>query len=399
MNGDHITVLAFDGDEPVESINRDLDSIKEALNTYDKVFLEIGYYGYDDEYTDEPYFMFDSNKHIWNYLPSNLAPVEMFFTGDGGTTDATSIGCYLVCDRAGMFTGRHDYILLRVGNWYYNKGDMAMSEERNTKLLEDVVKNQRKIISQVHGKPAKEVPQLWALYKEVQDYYDDGMRVPDDVIMLLCDDNWGNVRRVPNAKERKHPGGWGLYYHVDYVGAPRNSKVLNCTPIQNMWEQLSLAYENGIDKLWILNVGDLKPMEYPIQLFMDLAWQGTNKYTPSTLVSNHTVPFCASIVGEAEAGEAAAILNRYCKLAGRVTPEMLPDQSSTAVIDHDEELATAVMKLPRKLREVILLHYYQELNVNEIAVALGISHSSVSGRLKRGCEKLKKLLEGREIDE
>ena len=83
----------------------------------------------------------------------------------------------------------------------------------------------------------------------------------------------------------------------------------------------------------------------------------------------------------------------------RVTPEMLPDQSSTAVIDHDEELATAVMKLPRKLREVILLHYYQELNVNEIAVALGISHSSVSGRLKRGREKLKKLLEGREIDE
>lgn len=86
-------------------------------------------------------------------------------------------------------------------------------------------------------------------------------------------------------------------------------------------------------------------------------------------------------------------MNRY------VTPEMLPDQSSTADINRDEELATAVMKLPRKLREVILLYYYQELNVNEIAVALSISHSSVSGRLKRGREKLKKLLEGRELDE
>ena len=241
------------------------------------------------------------DTHQWNYA-TNKAGLDKFWRG-------------------GVERNKNTEDIITIG--MRGDGDMAMSEERNTKLLEDVVKNQRKIISQVHGKPAKEVPQLWALYKEVQDYYDDGMRVPDDVIMLLCDDNWGNVRRVPNAKERKHPGGWGLYYHVDYVGAPRNSKVLNCTPIQNMWEQLSLAYENGIDKLWILNVGDLKPMEYPIQLFMDLAWQGTNKYTPGTLVSNHTVPFCASIVGEAEAGEAAAILNRYCKLAGRVTPEML----------------------------------------------------------------------------
>ena len=241
------------------------------------------------------------DTHQWNYA-TNKAGLDKFWRG-------------------GVERNKNTEDIITIG--MRGDGDMAMSEERNTKLLEDVVKNQRKIISQVHGKPAKEVPQLWALYKEVQDYYDDGMRVPDDVIMLLCDDNWGNVRRVPNAKERKHPGGWGLYYHVDYVGAPRNSKVLNCTPIQNMWEQLSLAYENGIDKVWILNVGDLKPMEYPIQLFMDLAWQGTNKYTPSTLVSNHTVPFCASIVGEAEAEEAAAILNRYCKLAGRVTPEML----------------------------------------------------------------------------
>ena len=241
------------------------------------------------------------DTHQWNYA-TNKAELDKFWRG-------------------GVERNKHTEDIITIG--MRGDGDMAMSEERNTKLLEDVVKNQRKIISQVHGKPAKEVPQLWALYKEVQDYYDDGMRVPDDVIMLLCDDNWGNVRRVPNAKERKHPGGWGLYYHVDYVGAPRNSKVLNCTPIQNMWEQLSLAYENGIDKLWILNVGDLKPMEYPIQLFMDLAWKGTNEYTPSTLVSNHTTPFCASIVGEFEAEEAASILNRYCKLAGRVTPEML----------------------------------------------------------------------------
>ena len=82
-----------------------------------------------------------------------------------------------------------------------------------------------------------------------------------------------------------------------------------------------------------------------------------------------------------------------------VTPEMLSDQSANTIIDRDEELASAVMKLPRKLREVILLYYYQGLKINEIADALNISHSSVSGRLKRGREKLKKLLEGRELDE
>ena len=104
-------------------------------------------------------------------------------------------------------------------------GDEAMSDEADTRLMTNIINDQRKIIADVTGKKASETPQVWALYKEVLDYYDKGMKVPDDVTLLLCDDNWGNVRRVPNAKERKHKGGWGLYYHVDYVGAPRNSKI------------------------------------------------------------------------------------------------------------------------------------------------------------------------------
>ncbi|MDE6547488.1 MAG: glycosyl hydrolase 115 family protein, partial [Muribaculaceae bacterium] len=134
-------------------------------------------------------------------------------------------------------------------------GDEAMSAEADVALLKKVIDNQRKIIAKETGKKAKDTPQVWALYKEVLDYYDAGLRAPNDVIYLLCDDNWGNVRRLPNADERKHPGGWGMYYHVDYVGAPRNSKLLNCTPIQNLWEQMELTYDYGIDKLWILNVG------------------------------------------------------------------------------------------------------------------------------------------------
>mgnify|MGYP004593638555 CR=1 FL=1 len=200
-------------------------------------------------------------------------------------------------------------------------GDEAMSAEADTKLMSQIINDQRKIIADVTGKKASETPQVWALYTEVLDYYDKGMKVPDDVTLLLCDDNWGDVRRVPNAKERKHKGGWGLYYHVDYVGAPRNSKMLNVTPVQNPWEQLTLAYENGIDRLWILNVGDLKPMEYPISQFMDMAWN-PHKYSVNN-ITRHTRDWCAQQFGESQADEAARILNLVCKYNGRCTPEML----------------------------------------------------------------------------
>ena len=201
-------------------------------------------------------------------------------------------------------------------------GDEAMSETADTKLMERIVQNQRRIIKEVTGKPASKTTQVWALYKEVQDYYDAGFRVPDDVIMLVCDDNWGNIRRVPvTEEEKRHPGGWGIYYHVDYVGAPRNTKWLNVTQTQQMFEQLSLGYDHGIRRMWILNVGDLKPMEYPITLFMDMAWN-PKEYTQQT-VKEHTCRFFRSMLGESLADEAADIYNLNCKYMARVTPEML----------------------------------------------------------------------------
>ena len=232
-------------------------------------------------------------------------------------------------------------------------GDEAMGNSTDTRLLEDIINNQRKIIKEVTKRPAKETPQIWALYKEVQDYYDAGLRVPDDVTILLCDDNWGNVRRIPTAEERKRKGGWGLYYHVDYVGAPRNSKWINVTPIQNMWEQLQLAYNGGIQKLWILNVGDLKPMEYPIQLFMDMAWN-PSKYNVGNLL-DHTREFCAESFGEANAGEAASILNLVCKYNGRITSEML--DASVYTCDEFERVVNEYRAL-----EARALRLYLELN-------------------------------------
>ena len=233
-------------------------------------------------------------------------------------------------------------------------GDEAMSEDADTKLLQTIVENQRKIIKQVTGRPAKETPQVWALYKEVLDYYDKGMRVPDDVLILLCDDNWGNVRRVPNAKERQHPGGWGLYYHVDYVGAPRNSKWLNVTPSQNMWEQLTLAADYGLDRMWILNVGDLKPMEYPITLFMDMAWNPRS--VSRDVIATHTEPFCRQQFGDDQAAEAARILNLCCKYAGRTTAEMMDATTYNVETGEWRRVADAYMRLEAEaLRQYLTL--------------------------------------------
>lgn len=233
-------------------------------------------------------------------------------------------------------------------------GDEAMSEDADTQLMQQIIADQRQIISDVTGKKASETPQVWALYKEVLDYYDKGMKVPDDVTLLLCDDNWGDVRRVPNAQERKHKGGWGLYYHVDYVGAPRNTKFLNVTPVQNPWEQLTLAYENGIDRLWILNVGDLKPMEYPISQFMDMAWN-PHKYSVEH-ITDHTRDFCMQQFGGAkqvgnenfgksQAEEAARILNLVCKYNGRCTAEMLDKNTYDLESGEWQEVVNQYLKL------------------------------------------------------
>lgn len=227
-------------------------------------------------------------------------------------------------------------------------------DKENMRLLEKIFKNQRQIIKEVTGKAPQKRPQVWAIYKEVQRYYDQGLRVPDDVIMLLSDDNWGDVRRLPNAEERKHPGGWGMYYHVDYVGAPRNTKWLNVTPIQNMWEQLQLTYDYGVDKLWVLNVGDLKPMEYPITLFLDMAWN-PKRFTADNLLE-HTSEFCAQQFGREQADEAMRIMNLYCKYTGRVTPEMLDCETYNLETGEWKQVSDEYIKLEAEaLRQYMVL--------------------------------------------
>ena len=206
-------------------------------------------------------------------------------------------------------------------------GDMPMEEGSNIKLLEKIVADQRAILQKVTGKPASATPQSWALYKEVQDYYDKGMRVPDDITLLLCDDNWGNVRKLPLLDEKPRAGGYGLYYHFDYVGGPRNYKWINTNQISRAWEQLHLAKAYGVNQIWIVNVGDIKPMEFPTQFFLDYAWDPDA--LPAKKLPAYTLQWAAAQFGPEHAAAIADILTDYSKYIARRKPELLsPDTYS-----------------------------------------------------------------------
>ncbi|MPS63385.1 glycosyl hydrolase 115 family protein [Chryseobacterium sp.] len=244
-------------------------------------------------------------------------------------------------------------------------GDEAMGEGTNISLLEKIVKDQRKIIADVTGKKAEKTPQVWALYKEVQDYYDKGMRVPDDVILLFCDDNWGNVRKLPDLSKPLHKGGYGMYYHFDYVGGPRNSKWINISPIQRVWEQMNLSYEHKVDKVWVVNVGDLKPMEFPISFFLEMAWNP--KQFNSKNLLEYTEKWTAQQFGEKHAKEIAGMINLYSKYNRRVTPETLDWKTYSlqnynefeTVLNDYRSLALEALRLKEKIPAEYQDAYFQ----------------------------------------
>jgi glycosyl hydrolase family 115 (putative glucuronidase)/glycosyl hydrolase family 115 len=203
----------------------------------------------------------------------------------------------------------------------------------NTVLLEKIVADQRKIIGDVMHTNPSTVPQDWALYKEVQEYYEKGMRVPDDVTLLWCDDNWGNVRRLPTPDERKRSGGAGIYYHFDYVGDPRSYKWLNTIPITKIWEQMNLAHQYGANQIWIVNVGDLKPMEFPIEFFLDLARDP--EQWPMQRIPEFTRLWAEREFGPKYASEIADIVSKYTKFNGRRKPELL-EPDTLSMVDYQE---------------------------------------------------------------
>jgi hypothetical protein len=267
-------------------------------------------------------------------------------------------------------------------------GDEPMTEGTAIALLEQIVDDQRKIIRETTGKPAEETPQLWALYKEVQDYYDRGMRVPGDVTLLLCDDNWGNIRKLPQPGEPERAGGYGIYYHFDYVGGPRNYKWLNTNQIERVWEQMHLAHAFGANQIWIVNVGDIKPMELPTQFFLDYAWD-PGKWNPENL-EDYYVEWSARQFGKTFAGPVADILSGYTRFNARRKPELLAPETYSLTHHREAERVVAAYReleelagfiytdIPEELKDayfqLVLFPVKACANLNELYVSAALNH-------------------------
>ncbi|MBF4507829.1 glycosyl hydrolase 115 family protein [Flavobacterium sp. JLP] len=146
--------------------------------------------------------------------------------------------------------------------------DLAASIE----MVEKIIVNQREMLSKTFKKSLSAIPQAFVPYKEVLELYDNGLKVPDDITLVWPDDNYGYIRRLSNENEQKRAGGSGVYYHISYWGRPHDYLWLSTMQPGLIWYEMNKAYENGAKKMWIVNVGDIKPAEYDIELFLDMAW-------------------------------------------------------------------------------------------------------------------------------
>lgn len=223
--------------------------------------------------------------------------------------------------------------------------DEPMSEGENIQLLQNIVARQRGILADVFAPQSLEqIPQVWCLYKEVQAYYEKGMRVPDDITLLWSDDNWGNLRRLPTPLERHRSGGAGVYYHFDYVGGPRSYRWINTVPLAKIWEQMNLAYSHGASQIWITNVGDLKPMEFPTEYFLAMAWNPDA--WPKERITEYGELWAEREFGKTFARDIAALMHGYTRHNGRRKPELLsPDTYSLLNYSEAERVLTELQQL------------------------------------------------------
>jgi len=194
-------------------------------------------------------------------------------------------------------------------------------------VMEQIIADQRHILTDITGQDAASIPQVFALYKEVQEFWENGINIPGDVTILLANDNFGNIRMLPKETERYRPGGYGMYYHFDYVGGPKSYRWVDTVPIAKIWEQMRMAYDYGVDRVWIVNVGDLKGHEVPTEFFLDLAYD-VHRWNKDNL-TEFTRKWAEREFGPEYAGEVGEIVWKYIKYNGRRKPEHIqPDTYS-----------------------------------------------------------------------
>ena len=203
------------------------------------------------------------------------------------------------------------------------RGSLPMSER--VPLIEQVIKDQRDLLEKHTGKKATDIPQIFVPYKETMDIYENGLRVPDDITLVWVDDNYGYMKRVASPEEQQRSGHSGVYYHLSYLGAPHDYLWLNTTPPVLMYEELKKAYDLGADRYWLLNVGDIKPMELGMQTFFDMAWdinafdfEMVNCHQAEFLARTFAVSLCSGGTISCQ-----TILDDYYRLAWSRKPEYM----------------------------------------------------------------------------
>lgn len=221
------------------------------------------------------------------------------------------------------------------------------SDRENIELLKDIILTQKELLKKYN---LEQAPQILAVYKEVEKFWYgtaevEGLKdwdVLNDVTILLADDNFGNLRKIPAAHENHRSAGWGMYYHFDYHGGPHSYEWVNTIPLEKVWEQMSMAFDYGIRDVWIVNVGDLKPMELPISYFLDLAYDfdawGTGAINRTAEYTKRWVEqqFRPSLAAETLNG-IAQLLSNYTRMNGRRKPEIIRPATFSPVHNHEAQ--------------------------------------------------------------
>ncbi|MCJ1436841.1 hypothetical protein MMC27_006223 [Xylographa pallens] len=213
-------------------------------------------------------------------------------------------------------------------------GDTASPTLNASELGQIIAVEQQLLQKAFNTSDITDIPQMWCLYKEVGGYFEQGLTVPDEITLLWADDNWGNNQRLPLSNETSRAGGAGVYYHFDYVGTPRDYKWINTIQLQKTWEQMHLAYERDAQTIWIVNVGDLKTLEVPINHFFDMAYNMPAMSSPDSTMT-WLVQWAEREFGTAAANATANAMNTYGMLAGRRKFELV-DPSTYSVNNYNE---------------------------------------------------------------
>ena len=277
--------------------------------------------------------------------------------------------------------------------------------EDNIQLLRDVLKTQKKLIQEHVNPDLTKVPRMIALYKEVEEFfYGDektkglmGAEELEDVILMLCDDNYGNLRTLPTEEMRKHAGGYGMYYHLDYHGWPVSYEWINSSYLPKIWEQMSMAYDFGVRELWMVNVGDIATQEFPLSFFLDMAYDfdrwGSRALNCTQEYTRKWVRQQFGSVEEETQDTIADILEQYTKIIHRRRPEALnpetyhpvQEKESSRIFEEAEQLLKKLQDVyetiektnPQNLSAFIALVYYPAfgtMNLVKMQILAGWNH-------------------------